>query len=144
MDSRTLTYLLILAVAGAALFLLNRSANIFTPARTDTFLSPYDVRGMALVHLGKPYTLNFDQQNFCVSELNRALPINRLRAQSTIALPFEKIVIYRFDQPDIDLPLADLADGTLVFRTNDWAAGGYLTEITGGSLWKMLSQAYGP
>lgn len=142
MDSRTLTYLLILAVAAIALFLMNRSTSVFTPAQDDKFISPYDVRGMAIVHAGKPFTLNFNQQNACVDGLNRALPITRLRPQSAINLPFEKLVIYRFDQPDINLPLADLADGTLVFQAQDWNPGGYLTEITVGDMWKMLSQAY--
>lgn len=145
MDSRTLSILLVLAALAGGLFLMNRSSSsLFSATPSDTFISPYDVRGMAVVHLGKPYTLNFDQQNYVVEALNKALPVGRLRANPAIARPFEKLIIYRFNQPDIDLPLVDLADKTLVFQANDWNPQGYLTEVTVGELYNVLTQAYGP
>lgn len=64
---------------------------------------PYNhVRGMAVESQGLPYTLNFQQQKHIIAALNQNQPLPSLQGCAPTA---EKLIIYRFNQPDwvIDL-----------------------------------------
>lgn len=143
MDSRSLTYIMILAFAAIILLFVNNAIDAIGVPRLDKYISPYEVRGMSLLHKGTPYTLNFHQQNVCVDSLNRGIAVGAQRQGHTDA-PFEKLVIYRFQQPDIELPVVSLSDGSLVFHAPEWSKAGYLAEVSGGDMWHALSTAYGP
>lgn len=143
MSSRTLTYLIALAFVGMAVVLVNNMVHFTVSPQTEKYLSPYDVRGMAIEHEGKPYTLNFSQQNTCISALNRGLAIGKLRTDKSEDLPFEKLTIYRFNQTDVDLKLVDKSDQTLIFAAPLWNPGGYITEVSGGDMWKAIENSYG-
>lgn len=144
MNPRTLTYLMVLAFFAMMVLLVGNAVNLFQAPRLDAHISPYDVRGMAIFYKTTPYTLNFAQENECVSALNRSIPIGTLRKNQNENLPFEKLVIYRFKQPDIELTLADFSDRSLIFQVKDWNPGGYIVEVSGGDMWSTLSKAFGP
>lgn len=144
MNARTLTYLMVLAFLAMMVLLVGNAVNLFQTPRIDAHISPYDVRGMAIFHKATPYTLNFTQENECVSALNRGIPIGTLRKNQNESLPFEKLVIYRFKQPDIALQLADFSDLSLIFQVKDWNPDGYIVEVSGGDMWSTLSKAFGP
>ena len=144
MSSRTLTYLIALAFVAMAVILVNNMVHLTGAPRFEKYISPYDVRGMAIQHEGKPYTLNFSQQNSCVRALNRGLAIGKLRSDPAKNLPFEKLLVYRFNQPDVDLNLADKSEETLIFAAPLWNPGGYIAEVSGGDMWKAIENSYGP
>lgn len=144
MSSRALTYLLAAAFVAMGLLFFNHMVGLITPASTDQYLSPYDVRGMAVVHEGKTYTLNFDQQNRCVAIFNRAIPVGRIGDPQLQKPGFDKLVIYRFQAPDLELIPESLKEGALVFKVVEWNPSGYIAELSGGDLLHLLTSAYGP
>jgi hypothetical protein len=140
------------------IMLMNMAALIgFVPSR---YLSPNDVRGIAVEHNDMLYTLNFDQQNTLVDIFNRAIPVTKESAETRKvkdAPPSEvkKIVIYRFNAPDIEIiPVSFVSKSqsavqaqdkqrlNLVFLAPLWNNKGFLEESVGDELHKFLSTTY--
>lgn len=155
-----LTFFMILAVlAGfAAILIMNMAALLgVIPAR---YISPNDVRGIAVEHHQKLYTLNFAQQNELVEILNRSIPVGQelvesRKADISDAPEIEKIIIYRFNAPDIEIkPVAYVSKTTsvtnninkasLVYSVPEWNPNGLLEESTSDELHKLLSSTYSP
>lgn len=124
------------------------------------YISPNDVRGMAIEHNSLLYTLNFEQQNTLVDIFNRAIPVGKEIVQSRQtnypAMPeVKKIIIYRFNAPDIVItPVAFVSksnsplktDSTehlnLVFSVPEWNPNGLLEEATSDEMQKVLLTTY--
>ena len=161
--SKRLTLTMTLAVlAGFGILLMMNVAALFgvLPAR---FISPNDVRGMAIEHNRKLYTLNFDQQNGMVEIFNRLIPVSEeMIAKRTVVpkkpLEIQKITIYRFNQPDIEiLPIAFVSKSlsvtskeeetdtiSCVFSVPAWNPNGLLEESATDSAYKILINTYDP
>lgn len=97
MNKRTFAYLATATLVLASLLVfIGLMPTILNP-RNQAVLSYNDVRGMAVESQGQLYTLNFEQQNLVVSTLNLKGEIPPL---TTCASTFDKLIIYRFNQPD--------------------------------------------
>lgn len=144
--------------AFAIIMLMNMAALIgFVPSR---YISPNDVRGIAVQHDNLLYTLNFEQQNTLVDIFNRAIPITKEAAETRKAKEapssdVQKIVIYRFNAPDIEItPVSFVSKSqsavqaqdkqrlNLVFLAPLWNDKGFLEESVGDELHKFLSTTY--
>jgi hypothetical protein len=157
-----LTFFMISAVlAGFAAILIMNMASLLgvIPAR---YVSPNDVRGVAIEHHQKLYTLNFAQQNELIDILNRSIPVGQELVESRKvevkdAPEVEKIIIYRFNAPDIEIiPVAYVSKTTSAIKTNnisktslvysvpEWNLNGLLEESTSDELHKLLSSTYSP
>jgi hypothetical protein len=155
-----ITYLMTFAVlAGFAVILLMNAA-AFLGVVPSRHISPNDVRGIAVEHNNKLYTLNFAQQNELVDIFNRSIPVGKElvdKRKITIDNPpeVEKIIIYRFNAPDLEaIPVAyvsktssalqnpDAAKISLVYSVPEWNANGLLEESTNDQLNKLLSSTY--
>lgn len=124
------------------------------------YISPNDVRGMAVEHNNMLYTLNFEQQNALVDIFNRAIPVSKeivdARKTNSANLPeVKKIIIYRFNAPDVEItPVAYVAKTSsaiktetaghlnIVFSVPLWNPNGYLEEATSDEMQKVLLTTY--
>lgn len=121
MNSRITLYMTLAVVLGIIIILGINIADAFgiTPSK---YISPNEVRGSAIEHHNTLYTLNFNQQNTLIEALNQSVPISvkeqELRKEAT-SFDFDKIIIYRFDAPDIEIyPIAFVSKGYSVQSQN--------------------------
>jgi len=158
MKNTRLTIIMTIAVlAGFAVILLMNAASLIGIAPSK-YIAPNDVKGMAVEHNGLLYTLNFSQQNRLVDVFNRATSVTPNDATARklhVSHPPEitKIVIYRFNAPDIEVtPVAyTIKKGTppqqqkafnFVFSAPQWDAKNYFEEATPNELDTILSSTY--
>ena len=127
----------------ALIFALKFFALLVPQANVGERIPLQEVRGVSLYYNGLPYPLNFDQQNATILALNRALAVQQLPSQKLHPTPWSKLVIHRFDKPDLELTSVGILDGgNLAFRIAEWHANGYLREVSDGSLGDILSRSY--
>lgn len=148
MSNRTLLILTALMLAGLAILVAINMSDILMGQSPNQFLIRYnDVRGMAVSHQGKEYTLNFQQQNQVVDFLNQSTALDKLESDQQLSLDMQKLTIYRFNgEPDIVLtPVAEFEDD-LVFSVPPlvppFIPRQYLLESSEGSFKKLLMQTY--
>jgi hypothetical protein len=142
MDNRLMTMMAIFVVLGIALLFVINLTPVLQKPITQTYLARDTVRGVEVVHKGKPYTLNFEQQNSMITLLNASLPIKA--GVPTSSLDFEKVIIYVFDAPNIILTPISYVDENLVFSVPNWNKAGFLKDNSAGELKKLISQTYDP
>ncbi|MEI8365319.1 MAG: hypothetical protein WCF65_02780 [Parachlamydiaceae bacterium] len=151
----TITFIMTIAVlAGFAVILVMNVAALLgvIPSR---YISPNDVRGIAVEHNKMLYTLNFEQQNALVEILNRTVPVGKelVTAQSVTPqkpVDIQRIVIYRFNAPDIEaIPVAYVSKSgpehtNLVFSIPACNSNGLLEESTSNEIQQLLITTYDP
>jgi len=127
------------------------------------YISPNDVRGMAVEHNKQLFTLSFEQQNELVGIFNRSIPIAKSMIEgrkTQLKNPplIQKIIVYRFSGPDIVItPVAyvaktssvlgdedELQSTNMVLSVNEWNPNGYLEEAAPDELAKILLTTYDP
>ena len=145
MSNHTLFWMTgVLILCMLVLFLLN-SIPLIWPQKSEKYLKFNDVRGMAVEHKQKLYTLNFKQQNEFVGYFNASLPLEKGKVGDTKPkLEVSKIIIYRFDQPDITIVPMEYLKNNLIFSSPDWSSEGLMSDTSDGALKNLLSQTYDP
>lgn len=131
-------------VAMVVLLAFNLQQMISAPHQAK-YIGFNEVRGMAIEHKGLLYTLNFDQQNKVIENLNLAIPIGKSAiGPSTEPLNFSKLVIYRFNKSDLTLLPIQYDGNNLIFSAPEWHKTGYLKDISYGHLKSLLAATYDP
>lgn len=125
------------------LLVLNAIPLIWTPS-TEKYLKFNEVRGVAVEHKDKLYTLNFNQQNDLIGYLNKSVPISTQVTEEKPKLEVSKIVIYLFGSPDIEIIPIEYRNNDLIFSSPDWNRSGLMKDMSGGAMKKLLSQTYDP
>lgn len=156
---RITLFMTVVVLAGFAIILLMNAA-AFLGVFPSRYISPNDVRGIAVEHYHKLYTLNFAQQNELINILNHAIPVGKELVDSRkVNIPhppeIDKIIIYRFNASDIEIvPVAYVSKTTsvmknpeadktsLVFSVPEWNPNGFLEESTSDELNKLLFSTY--
>lgn len=112
-------------------------------AAENRYLTLNGVQGVEIFHKNIPYTLNFDQQNILINEINKAeaIGLELIKAKRT-AIPFDKIVVYQFNKPTITLTPINVVDQNIIFKAPEWNKNGYIQEQSGGELLNMLSKTF--
>lgn len=141
----------ILTMIGAAtvgiilLFVINVSQTLSPSAGTIELLDPYDVRGSAVIHKGLPYTLSFDEQSLVVSTAGHPVKVAKKDYPPPYGpFDFEKLIIYRFGKPDLELIPLKYEEENLVFSIPSLNLDGYYMELSGGELRSMIGKAFDP
>jgi len=125
------------------------------------YISPNDVKGMAVEHNHILYTLSFDQQNVLVDIFNRAIPVakeafnaRKINVKNPPAV--DKIIIYRFNAPDIEIIPEGFVSKSIsvssdqnvqdhmVFSAPLWNPLGYMEEVAADEMQKVLLTTYDP
>ncbi|KIC72792.1 MULTISPECIES: hypothetical protein [Candidatus Protochlamydia] len=146
MTNKTLVYLTFLVLIGMAiLFALNMTSLLSGQPDNQTYLKYNQVRGIAVSHNKKLYTLNFKQQNDLIEILNRAVRVVGVKPGKRQRPNIDQIIIYQFkDQPDIVITPIAYVDNNLVFSAPSWNKDTYLMEISDGRLLQLISQTFDP
>lgn len=146
MKNPTLVIMTALVLLGVAVLMMLNYAPKMTVTSSDTTaagLPPLEVRGMAVVHQGKPFTLNFDQQKLANNAISRAVLVKKSDfAKSKVPLNFDKIVIYRFNAPDVEILPIQYQEKNLVFEVPSLNKDSYFMELSGGELQNMLDHSF--
>lgn len=136
-----LVALLILAVG--ALFFLQYSGTSWETPR-EKYLMPNDVKGMAVEHEGKLFTLSFQQQQQAVNILNRSVKIGSKLPGNGKPMQFgyDRLIIYMFKGKDIEIQPVTLVNQQLIFRVDAWNPEGLMRETGPGELQPLLMESY--
>lgn len=144
MNNQSLFYMTGVVVVGVVILLLINLYNTFEGHPTnETYLKYNFIKGSAIEHKGKLYTLNFDQQNALIQAINRSIPTTDIPEEKTKA-DFTKIIIYRFQAPDVVITPITYINDDLVFSAPELMAKGYLKEVSRGELKTLLSKTFDP
>ena len=109
---------LLIGLGITALFLvvLLNVIPLFWTSNTSKFIQQDQISGMALVHDGLLYTLNFDQQKRSIDILNRAVPVaDYVPSSKESLLDFSAFQIYRFDEEPLLIEPLAWVNQSLVF-----------------------------
>ena len=160
MGNRLTLIMTVAVLAGFATILILNAAALFgfIPPK---YISPNDVRGIAIEHDHMLYTLNFQQQNALIYIFNRSHPCrasNVANAPETkklkISSGIQKIIIYRFNAPDIEIRPAgyvsktsDVVGGqanerSMLFSAPLWNPNGLLEEAAPDDAEALLLTTY--
>ena len=146
MNNRMLIFMVSMVLVAIGLMLGLNILTIFQEAAPSKYLSPNEVRGMATEHNKLLYTLNFEQQNRAVILLNRAIRVGyqAYTEHDGVTFDFDKLVVYRFNEPEITIIPISVIKGQMVFSCPEWNPDGLLRETGPGELKDHLDQTYDP
>lgn len=142
MASRTLFALISLVLISMGLiFALNIAPFVSSPG-VKGYIQLNDIRGMSISYAGKEYTLNFEQQNEVALLLNLSLPFEAANSAELEPVPFEKILIYVFKGPSIEIMPLGFKNNALIYSATAWNPNGPLKDASDGRLKEILSHTY--
>lgn len=141
MDARSLTMMILAVVVGVGLLLLLNMMTLFQKDTTGHYLSRVEIRGIALIQKNKKIALSYDQQNDIIHMLNNATPIDKaMFPDAGTPTNIEKIIVYRFDQPEIEITPIKYAGNKFIFQQAQWNPKGWLTDTSNGLLKAKLAE----
>ena len=143
MSNRLLFWLTCVAILGLGILLFMNAIPMIWAPNVETYLKLNDVRGIAVEHKNKLYTLNFEQQNELIGYLNKAIPTSLEEEKGRKpSSDISKIVIYRFNKPDLVLTPIRYDKNNLIFSSPEWNRDGFMKDVSGGNLQTLLSKTY--
>jgi hypothetical protein len=141
--NRVMGFLTFAMLVGMAIILMLNFSALLTPPKNERYLSYNGVRGMAVEHNRLLWTLNFEQQNQVIDFLNRCLPIGKNTSHlEKRPLSIDRLVIYRFNAPDLFVTPVGYDGDNLIFQAQEWNPSGYLLDVSGGLFNTLLTQTY--
>lgn len=144
MNNKILIFMTALVLVGVGILLMINLKAIFQgKPLSQIYLNYNEVRGVAVQYKGKPYTLNFEQQNTFIDIVNRFIPIEKIESRSPQKPEFEKIIVYQFNnKPDIIFTPVAYQNENLVFSVPVLQPQGYLKDVSEGKLSKLISETF--
>jgi len=145
MSNRTLFIMISIVIVLMGVLVLSNISHVFQMQESERFIGYNEIRGMEVIHRGKPYTLNFAQQTSISRYLNESTNFDEQKQilDSKKKYPIEKIVIFKFNGLEpIEITPVDFYEDNLIFSAPLWHDQGYLIENSGGNLRKILSLTY--
>jgi hypothetical protein len=140
LSNQTLYWLTGLGVACVMLLMFMNLAPVLWSKKDEKYIKYNDVRGMSIEHNQKVITLNFDQQNEMVGFFNQSEPAEKVANPNKQSLDFTKIIINRFNAPDLIITPIEYQNSNLIFSTPDWNEKGLLKDTSNGRMKKLISQ----
>lgn len=154
MSNKTLYFLIGLVVFGILLLFsvnLLSHLNISLPGsgavNTSTNsqqlkINKAQVKAIAVEKEGKIYNLNMKQQTDALSFLDRAEPVDKKDyPEKDPNIGFNRIIIYRYNLPDIVLIPIAYERRNLVFETPILGNQSYMMEFSGGEFTNLIQKA---
>lgn len=144
MENRTFLYAALVGIALLSILLIRSFLSTLAgEGGTQKYVHQNDVRGVEVIHSGKTYTMNLDQQKEFIKLLNVAVAVSKL--SGTEQSPFtgvEKIIIHRFDKQEITLTPVDTDDEQIFFRAPLLNPDGYIMDISAGEMKALIEGVY--
>ncbi|MCB1114775.1 MAG: hypothetical protein KDK62_08460 [Chlamydiia bacterium] len=104
-------------------------------------LNPAKVKGIAIEKAGKRFTLNQEQQVKALSFLNTMVPVDKKDYPKKETFDFSRIVVSRFNLPDVSIVPVARADKDIVFDVPVLDTNSYLLSMSGGELQELIRKA---
>lgn len=146
MNNQTLyTLIAIVGLGVVVLLAFNFSDLLMNESPNQDYLKYHEVRGIAVNHDNKLYTLSYKQQNTFIDILNLSVPLNEIPHPMPLSIAIDRIIVYSFEgKPDIVLTPVSISEKNIVFSAPDFIPEGhhYLMELSEGDLATLLSQTY--
>ena len=102
------------------------------------------VKGIAVEKEGKIYNLNMKQQTEALAFLDRAEPVDKKDyPNKDTKIGFNRIIVYRFNLPDIVITPITYENKNLVFEVPQLSANSYMIELSGGEFTSLIQKAIG-
>lgn len=150
MSNQTIYLLVALAlIAVLILFGVNLMSKYQGPATTNTptlnnqqlKIDRTQVKGIAVEKEGKVYNMSMRQQMTALSFLDRAEPVDKKDYPTkNDNMGFNRLIIYRFNQPDITLTPFAYDDKNIVFEAPIIGTGSYILEMSGGEFKNLIQK----
>lgn len=145
MSNRIIFGMTVLVLLGMAILMFFNLGEVLQPVSKGRYLSHNDIRSIAIVHKGKQYILNFDQQNIFIEYFNNAEPIaHQTFPQVTEPFNFESIIISPFKAPSIEISPIAMVGNDIIFSAPNWVPNGFLRDESQGGLKKLIPQTFDP
>lgn len=148
MKSSTFNLLMLALGAALLLFGVNYLANFKSIAVNDELasfgnlgLNPAEVRGMSVEKAGKTFTLNKEQQAKALSFINTMVPVDKKDYTKKEDFDFTRIVVYRFNGPNVSLVPIARADSDIVFDVPMLNSDSYFLAKSGDELNSLIQKA---
>jgi hypothetical protein len=135
-------YIALAAICAILLLFAIDFSSLFLNPFPETYLGHNEIRGIAVQHEQLLYTLNFKQENELVDLFNQTTFSTVEQKQQEV--PFPKIIVYRFHQPEIEIGVGKLANDQLIFTAPTLKADGVFLDRSQGRLNELLSETYDP
>lgn len=140
--NRLIPLLTLAVLAGMAIILMFNLSSLFVEPKNERFLAYNGVRGIAVEHGKKLWTLNFEQQNSVIEMINRCLAVGK-REGEALNLPVDRIVVYQFNAPDLFITPVGFEGDNLILESKELHPGSLL-DISNGNLNTLLQSSYDP
>ncbi len=99
------------------------------------------VKGIAVEKEGKVYNMSMRQQMTALTFLDRAEPVDRKDYPTrNPSMGFNRLIIYRFNQPDIVLTPFAFEEKNIVFESPIIGTGSYILEMSGGEFYNLIQK----
>lgn len=142
MSNRTIFFLTAIVLVAMGVLLTLNLPDVLEGLPYEPYLKLPKIRNIEVVHKGKSYTLSFQQQKEMVSYINRSAAVDKIKEGEKSEPDFEKIVIYLFHDPDIELHPVVYVDEDLIYSAPMWNPNGYMLDLSDGEMKKLIRQAY--
>lgn len=129
-------------IAIGALLTLNLAPKIASQV-SITAIPPLQAKTAMVYEKGIPYTLNYDQLRILTNTIQKAESVDK-KDYPEVKGPFnfEKIVITRFNGPDLEIIPIQYKETNLVFSVPALDKDTYYIELSGGALQSMLKSVH--
>lgn len=142
MQNKTFFYSAIVGVIILSILLVRSLLDVYGDAGPQRYVHQNDVRGVEVTYTGETYTMSFEQQKEFIELLNVAVVVSKLSGERAPFTGLEKIIIFGFDTPEIELTPVDVSDENIFFRAPSIAPEGYLMDISAGEMKSLLEAVY--
>lgn len=145
MGNRWIYFMTGVAIIGIALLLFLNVNPSFFAQKPSNFISLSEVRGSSVTYKGKPFTLNYKEQTELVDYINRSTFVQKKDyTQKKQQFSFEKITLYLFNKPDVEIFPIDAVNQNLILNIPAWNREFYFIDLSGGYLLKLINSAFDP
>lgn len=143
MKNRTIYYLAGIALLTIGILFLFNLSSMFINPFPEHYIGHNRIKGMAIQHDGILFTLNFSQQNEAVDLINQAVTTSATDSfKQQSQQDFQKLVIYRFNAPDITITPITMIDNSYIFSVPEFSENLLLKDTSQGRLKNVLSESY--
>lgn len=130
-------------VAIGTLLMLNLGPHLSTFPTTTPGMGNIHIKAIDLYKKGLFFPLNAEQQKIVAEAITHAEPVKKSDyPEAKGPLNFEKLIIHRYDGPDIEIHPLQYKDSNLVFSTQGLSKDGDFIEFSAGALQKTLDSAH--
>lgn len=116
-----------------------------TSSSKELRINKNQVKGIAVEKEGKIYNLSMKQQTEALTFLDRSEPVDKKDyPEKDPKIGFNRIIVYRYNLPDITLEPIAFDRKNLVFSVPQLSTNSYMVELSGGEFTNLILKVVQP